>query len=99
MLCKITSFVSLVDSVPAHTNTFVSVSKSQFSIEISSNYGYVSLAIFSVLYIFSVVRISRVGEVHTHQFDALAVDQDCGGDGTFVDVFSVNYSLLPLLVE
>ena len=45
------------------------------------------------------VRILRVGEVHTHQFDALAVDHDCGGDGTFVDVFSVNSSLLPLLVQ
>ena len=58
-------------------------------------------AIFSVLldrsvhFLDVVVRISRVGEVHTHQFDALAVDQDCGGDGTFVDVFSANYSLLP----
>ena len=45
------------------------------------------------------VRISRVGEVHTHQFDALVVDHDCGGDDTFVDVFSVNYSLPPLLVQ
>ena len=40
-----------------------------------------------------VVRISRVGEVYTHQFDALAVDHDCGGDGTLVDVFSVNLVL------
>ena len=27
------------------------------------------------------VSISRVGEVHTHQFDALAVYHDRGGDG------------------
>ena len=55
---------------------------------------------FSVCFsVCTVVRISRVGEVYTHQFDALAVDQDCGGDGTFDDVFSVNYSLLPLLVQ
>ena len=45
------------------------------------------------------VRIPRVGEVHTHLFDALAVDHDCGGDGPFVDVFSVNNSLPPLLVQ
>ena len=31
------------------------------------------------------VRIPQVGEVHTHQFDALAVDHDCGGDGPFVE--------------
>ena len=47
----------------------------------------------------SVIRISQVGEVYTHQFDALAVDHVCGGDGTPVDVFSVKYSLLPLLVQ
>ena len=88
----VTSCVSLVDGVPAHTNTLISVSKSQFCIEASSNHGYVSFAIFSVLpdssvhFLDVVVRISRVVEVYTHQFDALAVDQDCGGDGTFVDV-------------
>ena len=36
-----------------------------------------------------IVRIPRVGEIHTHQFDALVVDHDCGGDGPFVDVFIV----------
>ena len=33
-----------------------------------------------------VVRISRVGEVHTHQFDALVVIHDCCSDGPLVDV-------------
>ena len=46
-----------------------------------------------------VVCISRVGAVHAHQFDALVVDHDCGGDGTFVDVFSDNDYLPPLLVQ
>ena len=78
MFHPITSFVTLVECVPAHTNTFISVSKSQISIEVSSNYRYVSFAVFCVLL--------------DHQFDALAVDHDCGGDGTFVDVFCVNYS-------
>ena len=45
------------------------------------------------------VRISRAKEIHTHQFDALAVYHDRGGDGPFVDVFSINYSLPPLLVQ
>ena len=31
------------------------------------------------------------------QFDALAVDHDCGGDGLFVDVFGI-YIFLPLLL-
>ena len=46
-----------------------------------------------------VVRISRVGEVHTHQFDALAVYHDRGGDGPFVDVLSIDNSLPPLLIQ
>ena len=46
-----------------------------------------------------VVRIARVGEVHTHQSDALVVYHDCGGDGPFVDIFSINNSLPPLLVQ
>ena len=45
------------------------------------------------------VRISRVEEVHTHQFDALAVNHDRGGDGPLVDVFSIYNSLPPLLVQ
>ena len=45
------------------------------------------------------VRISRVEEVHTHQFDELAVYHDRGGDGPFVDVFSIYNSLPPLLVQ
>ena len=46
-----------------------------------------------------VVRTAGVGKLHTHQFDALAVYHDCGGDGPFVDVFSINTSLPPLLVQ
>ena len=45
------------------------------------------------------VRISRVEEVHTHQLDAFAVYHDRGGDGPFVDVFSINGSVLPFLVQ
>ena len=105
MFHPVTSFVSFVECLSAHTIAFVSVCKSQFSIEVSTNFWNVSFAIFSVLldrsvhFFDVVVRISRVWEVYTHQFDALAVDHDCGGDGTFVDVFSVKYSLLPLLVQ
>ena len=74
---------------------------SQLSIEVSSNDGYVFIAIRHVFldrfvhFLNVMVRIPRVED----QFDALAVDHDCGGDGTFVDVFSVNYYLLPLLVQ
>ena len=45
------------------------------------------------------VRIYRVREEHTHQFVALAVYHDRGSDGPFVDVFSINNSLPPLLVQ
>ena len=45
------------------------------------------------------VRISRMGEIQTNQFDALAVYHDRGGDGPLVDVFSINDSLLPHLVQ
>ena len=94
MFHPVTSFVSLVECVPASTYTFCSVSRSQFCIEVSSNNMDVFFASCRVLldrlvhFLDVMVRISRVGEVHTHQFDALAVDHDCGGDGTFVDVFS-----------
>ena len=71
-----------------------------------TNSGYVSFAICRVLldrfvhFLAVVVRISRVGEVDTtHQFDALAVYHDRDGDGPFVDVFSINNSLPPLLVQ
>ena len=46
-----------------------------------------------------VVCRSQVEEVHTHQFDALAVYNDRGSDGPFVDVFSINSSLPPFLVQ
>ena len=68
MFHPITSFVSLVESVPANTCTFCSVSKSQFCIEISSNNGYVSFAICCVLldrlvlFLDVMVRIPRVGK-------------------------------------
>ena len=80
-------------------------SRSQFCIEVFFNNGYVSFAICYVLldrlvhFLDVMVRIPRVGEVHTHQFDALAVDHDCGGDGPFVDLFSVNDSVPPLVVQ
>ena len=91
MFHPITSFVSLVECVPAHTNTFISVYKSQFCIEVSSNDGYVSFVIFYELldrladFLDVMVRIPRVGEVHTHQFDALAVDH------VFVVMFSCTH--------
>ena len=81
------------------------MSRSQFCIEISSNdrnalFVVRNVFLNSFVHLLDVmVRISRVGELHTHQFDALAVDHDCGGDGTFVDVFSVSNSLPPLLVQ
>ena len=79
MFHPVTSFVSLVEFVPAHTFTFRSLTKSQLSIEGSSNYGYVSFAVFSVFldrsehFLDVVVRTSRVGDVYTHQLDVLAV--------------------------
>ena len=42
------------------------------------------------------IRISRVAEVNTHQFDALVVYHDRGSDGPFVDVFGID-NLLPQL--
>ena len=104
MFHPITSFVSLVECVSANNYAFGSVTKSQFCIEVSSNNKYVSFAICRVLldrfvhYFDVMVRISRVGEVHTHH-DALAVYFDRGGDGPFVDVLSINNSLPPLLVQ
>ena len=99
MFHPVTSFVSLVECESAHTFTFVSMSKSQFGIEVSTNYGYESFAIFSVFldrsvhFLDVVVRISRVGEVHTHQFDALAVYHDRGGDGLHSLMYSVSIVL------
>ena len=46
-----------------------------------------------------VIRIFRVWEVHTHQFDVLTVYQDRGNDGTLVDVLSVNNSFPPPFVQ
>ena len=105
MFHPITSFVSLVECVSANTYAFGSVTRFQFCIEVSSNDKYVSFAICSVLldrfvnFFEVMVRKSRVGEEHTHQFDALAVYHDRGGDGPFVDVFSINNYLPPLLVQ
>ena len=45
------------------------------------------------------VRIPRVGGVHTHQFDVLSLNHDRGSDGTFVDVFGVDDSLPPPFVQ
>ena len=87
MFRPITSFVSLVESVPANTCAFCSLTRSQFCIEISSNNGHVSFAICRVFldrlvhFLDVMVRMSRVREVHTHQFDALAAYHDRGGDG------------------
>ena len=105
MLHPITSFVSLVECVSANTYAFCSLTRSQSCIEVSSNNGYVSFAMCSVFldrlvhFLDVMVRMSRVREVHTHQFDALAVYHDRGGDGPFVDVLGVNNSLPPLLVQ
>ena len=105
MFHPITSFVSLGECVSANTCAFGSVTKSQFCIKVSSNNSYVFFAICRVLlyrfvHFFDVmVSISRVEEVHTHQFDELAVHHDRGSDGPFVDVFSINNSLPPLLVQ
>ena len=72
MFHQTTSFVSLVECVSANTYAFGSVTRSQFCIEVFSNNRYVSFAICRVLldrfvHLLDVmVRISRVGEVHTH---------------------------------
>ena len=86
MFHPITSFVSFVECVPANTCASCSVTMSQFCIEGAPNNVYVPFAICCVLldrfvhFLDVTVRIPRVAEVHTHQFDALAVDHDCGGD-------------------
>ena len=97
----VTSFVSLVENVSANTCTFRSITKSQLSIEVSSNDGYAFIAISHVFldrfvhFLYVMVRIPRVVEVHTHQFDVLSVNHDRGSDGTFVDVFGLDNSLIP----
>ena len=92
-------------SVLANTFTFRSHSRSQLCIEVSSNDRN---ALFVVRHMFLdsfvhlldvVVRIFRVWEVHTHQIDVLAVDQDRGLDGTLIDVIGVNNSFLPPFVQ
>ena len=94
----VTSFVAFVEGVLANTFTFRSYSRSQLSIEVSSNDWN---GLFIVRHVFLncfvhlldvVIRTFRVWEVHTHQIDVLTVDQDHGLDGTFVDVFGVNNS-------
>ena len=49
------------------------------------------------VHLLKVVRIFRVGKVHTH--DVLTVHQDRGSDGTFVDVLSVDDSFPPPFVQ
>ena len=46
-----------------------------------------------------VIRTFRVVKVHTHQFDALAVYHDRGGDGPFVDALNVNDYFSPPFVQ
>ena len=98
MFHPITSFVSLVECVSVNTYAFCSVTRSQFCKEVSFAICLVLLDRF-VHFFRCEVSISRVVEVHTHQFDALAVYHDRGGDGPFVDVLSVKNSLPPLLVQ
>ena len=87
----VTSLVAFVKGVLANTFTFRSFSRSQLSIEVSSNdrnalfvVRHVSLNSFVHL-LDVVIRIFRVWEVHTHQIDVLTVDQDRGFDGTLVE--------------
>ena len=83
MFHPITSFVSLVECVSANTYAFGSVTKSQSCIEVSFA---MCVLLDRFVHFFDVmVRISRVGEIQTHQFDALAVYHDRGGDGPFVE--------------
>ena len=46
-----------------------------------------------------VVRIFRVWEIHTHQINATAVDQDRCFDGALIDVIGVNNSFSPPSVQ
>ena len=102
---SVTCFVFSVECVFANTCTYGAATKSQFSIEVSSKNRYVFCAVCRVLLDRSVhfsnvvVRISRVGEVHTHQFDALVVYRDRGSEGPFIDVFSINKFVPPLPVQ
>ena len=95
LLHPVSSFVSSVECVFTNTCTFNSATKSQFCIEAYSNNRYAIFAVGRVLLNCSgtffdvVVRISRVGEVRTHQFDALVVYLDRCNDDPFVDVLGV----------
>ena len=77
----------------------------QLSMEVSSNDRYaisVVCGVFpacSVHFFDVVVRVSRVGEVHTHQFDALVVDHDCRSDGPFAYVLGVDDFLSTFRVQ
>ena len=94
-----------VEGVLANTFTVRSFLRSQLCIEVSSNDRN---ALFVVPHVFLnsfvhlldvVVRIFRVWEVHTHQIDVLAVDQDRGFDGTLIDVIGVNNCFSPPFVQ
>ena len=101
----VTSLVAFVEGVLANTFTFRSFSRSQLCIEVSSNDWNVFPIIQHVflncfVHLLNVVtRKFRVWEVHTHQFDVLAVYQDRGSDGTFIDALNVNNSFPPPFVQ
>ena len=99
MFHPITSLVSSVECVFANTCTFSSASWSQLNIEVSSVIFAVCRVLLdcSVQFFDVVVRISRVGELNAHQFDAMVVYHDRGSDGPFVDVFGVD-NFLPLVI-
>ena len=81
----VTSFVSLVECVSAHIITLHAFPRPAPSSALKSppvkgkHLLQFSMCFSIVLYMFFVV--ARVGETYTHQFDALAVDHDCGGEG------------------
>ena len=85
MFHPVTSFVSLVEFLSAHTITLHSFPRPARSSALKSppikgkHLLQFSVCFSIVLYMFFVV--ARVGEKYTHQFDALAVDHDFGGDG------------------
>ena len=99
MFHPITSFVSFVECVFANTCAFGSVTIPSSALKSPPTIG---MFLLQFVVCFSIVvcifrrvgRISRVVEVHNHQFDTLVVYHDRGGGGPFDDVF-----VPPLLVQ
>ena len=105
LLQPISSFVTLFECMRANTGTLHSVSWAQFGVEVSSHNVYAFLTGIRVLldcsahFLDAMVGIRRVVKVHAQKLDAMVVDRDRCSNGPLVDVFSVDDSFSPFLVQ